>query len=833
MGRLLGLQRAVLGWVMHKPVMRGGILGGVLASVIGSAIISWLVFPSTVLSPDQKLSAALEMLDAGDFASARQLAAELRTDPEVTDAKLAGPMFVLGSVMAHDAAAYADPRQREILFRVAARYFEEARNRGLPADREGEGLYLFGYSLLEARRFAYATEVLREALTVDPQPRATEVHRLLALAYLGQDPSLPGKATREIAAYLQDSTLSPRERDAGLLWIARVQLQAADLLACRAAVEQIAAETPLRNERLLIEGELLIAEGDQLRGTLKTLAVDSPAGMKYNAALQCLKEVQSRDGADLALMSQSLLFQATIHERLGEFEEAERLWVRIRRQYFGSAEALASTVRLGELLVRVGRPFEGLPLLRRGIAEATAMPVYENPWLSRAEFETHLQEAYQTVLAAQQFETAIAFAEAWTPFLPPDQCIEARSLAHKAWAAHFEEQVVGKGAVDREAILASARAQYRLLGEVNEELAELRQTTSHFENDLWASAEGYFKGQAYRAATRQCRAFLAAQSSKRRPDALATLGECLLAQGEYAEAVQVFQLCLEEYPRHPASYRSRLKSAQALQELGRMEDARQLLIDNLYNHALTPRSPEWRDSLFALGETLYRAGLEQEATARLAGVGDRNEERNAAGFAAMEQGYSLFQEAIQNLSEAVRRFPNAPQTISARYRIAESLRHSARFARQRLGMVTIETTRVALHRQLQHDLTAAEEAYATLLQQIDDDQQGQYRSPVELAIIRNSYFGRADALFDLARYEDAVNAYSAATNRYQTEPEALEAYVQIAACYRRLNRYVEARGTVEQARIVLNRIRSDANFKRTTRFTRDEWGQVIDWLATL
>jgi hypothetical protein len=57
--------------------------------------------------------------------------------------------------------------------------------------------------------------------------------------------------------------------------------------------------------------------------------------------------------------------------------------------------------------------------------------------------------------------------------------------------------------------------------------------------------------------------------------------------------------------------------------------------------------------------------------------------------------------------------------------------------------------------------------------------------------------------------------------------------VQIAACLRRLNRAGEARGTLEQARIVLQRLRPDADFTRTTRYNRDEWTQLLAWLRTL
>ena len=65
------------------------------------------------------------------------------------------------------------------------------------------------------------------------------------------------------------------------------------------------------------------------------------------------------------------------------------------------------------------------------------------------------------------------------------------------------------------------------------------------------------------------------------------------------------------------------------------------------------------------------------------------------------------------------------------------------------------------------------------------------------------------------------------------DPESLEAHVQIATCYRRLRRPNEARGTLEQARVVLQRIRADADFLRTTRLDRQQWDELLGWLRTL
>ena len=310
------------------------------------------------------------------------------------------------------------------------------------------------------------------------------------------------------------------------------------------------------------------------------------------------------------------------------------------------------------------------------------------------------------------------------------------------------------------------------------------------------------------------------------------MGEAQLALGHAEVAVETLRTCIESFSKHPASYRARLLASQAEFDLGRREQAKQLLLDNLYRHALTPQSNDWRDSLFAYGFLLYREGLALETQSRQAGVDQPDPNAKKTGLKFLEQCHTAFHEAARVLTEAVERYPGVPDAVRARYAVAESYRHSAKWPRKRLGTVTIETTRVALNRQLQEELLASLEQYSSLITQLADGQDAD-KSPTDASVLRNCYFGKADALFDLGRYEEAVQAYSAATNRYQHEPEALEAYVQIAACLRRLNRTAESRGTLEQARIVLQRLRPDANFTRTTRYTRDEWAQLLTWLRTL
>jgi tetratricopeptide (TPR) repeat protein len=274
-------------------------------------------------------------------------------------------------------------------------------------------------------------------------------------------------------------------------------------------------------------------------------------------------------------------------------------------------------------------------------------------------------------------------------------------------------------------------------------------------------------------------------------------------------------------------------AAKAQQELGNLGQARALLEANLEHESLTPSSIEWRESLFALGELFYLEGARQETQSRLEGVANDLPTARKNIIKHLEMSQNSFHEAITRLDEAVKRDPNARQVIETRYRIAESYRRAAKLPRRKLDYVTIDTTRKKLTEELNDELEAAEAVYRELIGTLNTKQEQSELSGTEQRVLRNCYFARADALFDMERYEEAIQAYSNATNRYQYEPESLEAYVQIANCHRRRNRPAEARGTLEQAKVILRRIRPDADFLQTTRYNRDKWGEYLNWLGTL
>jgi tetratricopeptide (TPR) repeat protein len=85
-------------------------------------------------------------------------------------------------------------------------------------------------------------------------------------------------------------------------------------------------------------------------------------------------------------------------------------------------------------------------------------------------------------------------------------------------------------------------------------------------------------------------------------------------------------------------------------------------------------------------------------------------------------------------------------------------------------------------------------------------------------------------LFVLRRHEEAISGYAAAIHRFPHDVRVLTAYVQMAQAYTQLNRDIEARSMLEQAKVILdqNQIPVAAFSASTTNLTQQEWEQWLD-----
>jgi TolA-binding protein len=95
--------------------------------------------------------------------------------------------------------------------------------------------------------------------------------------------------------------------------------------------------------------------------------------------------------------------------------------------------------------------------------------------------------------------------------------------------------------------------------------------------------------------------------------------------------------------------------------------------------------------------------------------------------------------------------------------------------------------------------------------------------------MRSTLMAIGDCLYKAGRYSDAVGTYTMVAERYSDRPEALDAYVQIANCYRATGRTTDARSVLRQARSHVNKIPDKSFQQQATNLTKSQWDEWLQW----
>ena len=207
--------RALLTWTTQNR-LRAGLVAGVCAGSVVVVVFGWLAIASRrSIGPPVTLDMVLNALDVGAYDDARRLANRLKEQGTLPMGQLGGPAFALGAAAAYEGDDTWS-KDKTSYYLLAARYLEEARDRGFPPGRRGQGLFLLGKSLYLSGQIPASRPMLLAALEVDPQKK-TEIHRLLAGAYLSDANPKLEKALAENTLYLSDRKLPGADRHQGLL----------------------------------------------------------------------------------------------------------------------------------------------------------------------------------------------------------------------------------------------------------------------------------------------------------------------------------------------------------------------------------------------------------------------------------------------------------------------------------------------------------------------------------------------------------------------------------------------------------------------------------------
>ncbi len=789
--RLLDWPLAIHHWVAGSRMRMIVVTSLVLLSV-GTTFAIWSYLTHLAIEPDNPitLDMALAALDTGDTDKAKDLIGKLQQQP--TDVKsLGGALFVLGAAKEFDAMKEWSTDRRRAMHLVAARYLQKADLLGIPPERENQLLFLLGRSLVQANQLQAGIPVLEEALHSE-ELWTPEIHSLLANAYrLIPDPDL-NAALKHNEKTLALPALTPANRTQAIIAQAEILGRLGRTAQSRKALESIPASQHNQARVQLLQGYLTAVEAMRLQPD------SSEQAEKLTAAKAHLRKAQRLDRGHGELSRRAMYWIGKCYETQGDRFAAVEQYDRIRKLHGDTAEGLAATLAGADLARDAGRTEEAFAGYH-AVLETVGDPVtYSNSLLPLRMLRKRLLESYRAYVNRQEFDHALTLVDLFEPVFSKLDVIELRAQTQQQWAEQKLREANSGQPWQVEAPAREGRYHHRAAGRAFEDVARLRFATRQFTEDLWLAAENYFLGHSYTHTIRILEEYLHHEARRRNALAILRLGQSHLALGHPKQSIELLNDCIELYPRDAVVYQARLECARSYSESGQMDLAEEMLLTNLSGDTLGPTAPEWKDSLFALGYLFF------------------HEER--------------YQQAIVRLEEAVQRYPQAPDTMLARYLIARAFHNATVVPRKKMERAKTDNDRQKYRKRYTHFLKQSLQNYQAVGRAITLDGHRE-STPLNRNLLRNCYMMQGSVLFQLRRYEEARKAYANVTTLYQDEPFVLESFVQIANCWQRLNEPVKARGTIEQAKLALGRMPVDTDFKLATNMNRQGWKLLLEQMG--
>jgi tetratricopeptide (TPR) repeat protein len=780
--------------------LRSVLVAATILVLIAATMAGWAYLATVALrSGEISIEHALDAFDKGDYEEARALVGQMLKSGRLTRSRYGGPLFVLGAIKTHDAEEESGADRRRVEYLVASRYLKEAATYGLPEGRELDGLCLLGKSLVESSQFEEGIQVLNELLAgkvPSDHPLAWETHRLLSNTYLLMPQSNPEKALQHAEALLKKPELSNEQRAGTLLQLAECLSRLERFDEARQAATA-PADTNRQADVLLMHGKINL---DEINAALERVATQERQSVldqskaKIAEAMQQLQQAQSLDSEGGLVTRQTSYHLGRGRQLQGDTDLAVKQFARTRQLYGDSLEGLAAALAEADLLRQKDQFEEAILGYRRVLENFADTTEYRSVVLPLPQLRERLMLALRDFVDRKRYADVLVLLEHFPPLFTRAEQLELRGDTLERWGNNLIENASADDPVaarDR----AVGRRHLRSAGLAFEQLADARFDTRFYSDDLWRSADNYFRGRSFSSAVRLLDKYLDNESELRNAEALLRLGEAHLALGQTPQSIAAFEECIEFHPLSSSTFQARIDCAKAYWNDGKTSQSERLLQDNLAATSLRPTSREWKDSLFELGMLLHEM--------------DRHED------------------AIGTLEQAIERYPQDSQRLISQYLIGESYRRWAQELVDRTPQIRTESERnknqQTFNERLNTALSHFEEVQRTITLRTHDI----HNDPLMGAMLRNCYMLEGSVLFDLSRYKEAIEALSNVASLYPDEPFVLETFVQIASCWRRLNQNDKARGSIQQAQIALDRLPPDADFAEATSLNRDEWRTLL------
>jgi tetratricopeptide (TPR) repeat protein len=198
-------------------------------------------------------------------------------------------------------------------------------------------------------------------------------------------------------------------------------------------------------------------------------------------------------------------------------------------------------------------------------------------------------------------------------------------------------------------------------------------------------------------------------------------------------------------------------------------------------------------------------------------------------LAAVESRRGDYAGAIQNLEEAVARYPEDPQIATIQYSLADAYRQDSRAIRKSLGEALPDSRKQALTETRVTRLKKAQEIF-DLAGKALESRDPRRLTALERLQMRNAAFFAADCSFDLGDYEQAIRRYDAAREKYPQDPASLVAMVQIVNAYIELGDTARATTANERAKLFHKSLPAEVWNDPSLPIGNEEWAR---WLGSM
>ncbi len=799
--------------------------GGATALLAFGALFTFIVGGGGFDTP-QKLSFAMTLLDEGRWDLASRLARDLDDAGTIDKETDSAWHYVQGVSKLQSVLPDLDtPKNRRILLE-ASDHLQKSDDLGFPIGFQGKGSFYLGTCKFHTYRWDDAVSNLKDVAIMWPN-RRSEAYRMIFEAHLAKRPDDVAAAEATLAQWKSIPGMSDRELASVQLAAAQLAFVKDDLASCEQLLASIDKQLPEYFEALIWRGRWRLKVAND-----KRRAVDDIAALAQESTA-ILREVIVAANTPNGLRRQATYLSGRNLRQQGLVKEALGTLSGVRQRNPHSAEAIAAGIEEAEILLETGHLDSVVTTVHHFLRNIEDISLYNGYWVPLEQLRLRLLEIARVLRSQNEYEKVIQFADFLALAFPMNDTIRLQAETYQQWG----DDIAALPLTPTEEARAERRSQlnhrYKLAAQKFEELARLELRSSDYPDILWSTAENYRLANDLNKANKFLVDYLRYENRVKRARGFVALGQNYIHAGEWSKSIEPLERCLVEYATNPVSYEARLLAARAKVELGALEEAIELLESNLTDFQLDPQSPVWQDTLFELGQTIFQKGDQLLLNAMENAQEQPNSNPTLTGD-ALQQSNAEFLRSIQRLNEAVSRYPNDPRYYDTRYLLAKSYRFAAQLPEHILktNPNLIDNARreqLQLRREL---LEKSLDAFRSLHQTINGAMDAGGPSEQTLAILRNAYFGEADSLFELGRWEDAILAYRNAASHFLNQPESLEALVQLAVCHRKLGREFEAKKTLAQAEQVLRRIPADydARFVSSTRANRQEWEELIGWL---